>query len=263
MNRRAEHSTSLAQRVTLIGGAALLMGAAVLMLDDVASRRVVPANDVAPVSVITAAAPIPAEAGMFRTQPPELDDAPSRRPAHDRTIATFRALRAYPGAPPRIPHGLTADEFRTTACRTCHERGGYVPRFDAYAPVTPHPELTGCLQCHTGDADLIGTALPGAAADDVCRQCHSPGVRRALPALDWRAAAWPELSRTTDTPPPIPHDLGMRGNCVACHAGPGAVAELRTDHPERADCRQCHLHTAGDTVEFQRPRASLSDGGER
>jgi nitrate reductase (cytochrome), electron transfer subunit len=263
MSRRAEHSTSLAVRVALIGGAAVLMATGVILLDDVASRRVVAADDVVPVSVITAATPIAAEADVFRTSPPDLDDAPSRRPAHGRSLATFRALRAYPGAPPRIPHGLTADEFRTTACRTCHERGGYVPRFDAYAPVTPHPELADCLQCHTGDADLVGTALPGAAVDGVCRQCHTPGVRRALPALDWRAAPWPELARATNTPPPIPHDLTLRGNCVACHAGPGAVAELRTTHPERADCRQCHLHAAEGTDEYRRPGVSPSDGAEQ
>ncbi len=39
----------------------------------------------------------------------------------------------------------------------------------------------------------------------------------------------------------IPHDLQLRGNCLACHGGPAAVAEIRTAHPERANCRQCHV----------------------
>jgi cytochrome c-type protein NapB len=52
-------------------------------------------------------------------------------------------------------------------------------------------------------------------------------------------------------PPPIPHSPDMRGNCVACHAGPGAVAEIRTPHPERANCRQCHVPTE-DSGTFDR-----------
>jgi hypothetical protein len=33
----------------------------------------------------------------------------------------------------------------------------------------------------------------------------------------------------------------MRENCIACHDGPGAREEVRTNHPERWRCRQCHL----------------------
>ena len=68
-------------------------------------------------------------------------------------------------------------------------------------------------------------------------------LRRAEASRDWRPMAWPQLARTPpgSAPPPIPHDLQFRGNCLACHAGPAAVAEIRTTHPERADCRQCHV----------------------
>jgi hypothetical protein len=191
--------------------------------------------------------PIAAEALVFSMRPDAaaLGAQAHRRPdAHPRTLATYRALRAYPGAPPRVPHGLTPDEFRGTVCNTCHERGGYSPRFGAYVPLAPHPELTSCLQCHATDAALVGVALPDRRPDALCHQCHSavrlgPGDSR----IDWQPAPWPRLTgRPGDgTPPEIPHDLQLRGNCLACHMGPAAVAEIRTSHPERSNCRQCHL----------------------
>ena len=48
--------------------------------------------------------------------------------------------------------------------------------------------------------------------------------------------------RLTDySPPVIPHKTFMRENCTACHTGPAAREEIRTPHPERARCRQCHV----------------------
>jgi nitrate reductase (cytochrome), electron transfer subunit len=200
----------------------------------------------------TAAQPIAAEALVFSLRPDDaaLDAHAHRRPdAHPRTLATFRALRAYPGAPPRVPHGLTPDEFRGTMCNTCHERGGYSQRFGAYVPLVPHPELTSCLQCHATDVALVGVALPDRRPDALCNQCHSVARnRRSEHDSDWRPAPWPQLSRAADgTPPEIPHDLQLRGNCLACHMGPAAVAEIRTSHPERSNCRQCHLAREHDS----------------
>jgi len=43
------------------------------------------------------------------------------------------------------------------------------------------------------------------------------------------------------SPPTIPHRVLMRENCVACHSGPAAREEIRTTHPERTRCRQCHV----------------------
>jgi cytochrome c-type protein NapB len=42
------------------------------------------------------------------------------------------------------------------------------------------------------------------------------------------------------SPPTIPHKTFMRENCSACHSGPAAREEIRTSHPERIRCRQCH-----------------------
>ncbi len=203
---------------------------------------------------------IAAEAQVFRLDPNlmAIDPAtPRERQAHPRTLRTFRYLRAYPGAPPRVPHGLTPDEFRTGACNTCHERGGYSQRFAAYAPVTPHPEWGFCLQCHVGDDAVTGISHPSSDPNARCRQCHGPSgpAREDTDAgVDWRAAAWPPLARMSPgrNPPAIPHDLQVRGRCPACHAGPAAVAEIRTGHPEWTDCRQCHVTREDDAGTFTR-----------
>ena len=127
-------------------------------------------------------------------------------------------------------------------------------RFEAYAPVTPHPELTDCLQCHVADDAVVGISLPNDAPDALCRQCHAPGVVRSGHANDnERSALWPVVQATSsaDPPPPIPHELTLRSNCVACHAGPAAVQEIRTSHPERASCLQCHV-TSSAAPPFKR-----------
>jgi nitrate reductase cytochrome c-type subunit len=211
-----------------------------------------PADGAPSAYVVLRASPIAAEHDVLRGSPeavPAPPWLPRRGTAHPRTLATARALRAYAGAPPRIPHGLTREEFRSARCLTCHARGGYSPRFGAYVPVTPHPEFEGCLQCHVPDDAVVRVSLPDRARDATCHQCHPPGApQRALPASDWVAAPWPTLAAPQFVPPTIPHPLQLRGNCLACHMGPGAVAEIRTTHPERANCRQCHV-AAGDATD--------------
>ena len=233
----------------LTGSAFMAIGAVI-----VAVKRAPPPRppEPAPVAVAVLAAPLESiadEAQVFRTTPAMMAIAAAarrEREAHPRNLETFHYLRAYPGAPPRIPHELTPEEFRTSACKTCHERGGYSRRFHAYVPLTPHPDKGECLQCHVGADELMAIPLLSPDSSRRCHQCHGAGGRPpgyAENLLGWRPAAWPQLPVVTpgETPPPIPHDLQGRGNCLACHAGPGAVAEIRTSHPEWADCRQCHV----------------------
>jgi cytochrome c-type protein NapB len=242
----------------LVASVAVAVAAGVTAVNRAARRpRPAPAGDSSVALVAPPAQPIPAEAEVFRTHggvtaiPPAGERA---RDAHPRTLARFQFLRAYPGAPPRIPHGFTADEFRTGACNTCHQRGGYSPRFDAYVPVTPHPEMPACLQCHVGRDEVTGVSLPSLDPSTICRQCHAAGAPRWAEALvDWRPMAWPSRVRRENDVPPIPHDLFFRGNCLACHSGPSAVAEIRTSHPERANCRQCHVLPDSAVGEFTRP----------
>lgn len=249
-----------------IGVAAGLVPVLVPALARSGVEETAPATPIAQPTSIVAGAPIASEALVFRsaTAPVANDPAaPRRSGAHPRDLTTFRSVRAYPGAPPRVPHGLTDEEFREGRCNNCHQRGGWVARFAAYAPLAPHPDMGGCLQCHATDAAVVGVPLP--ARDDlVCGQCHRPAAA-VVPFVgsDWRPAAWPTLATAAATaagadpaaevPPPIPHALDSRGYCQACHAGPGAVEEIRTTHPERADCRQCHVQVSEDEEVFVRP----------
>jgi nitrate reductase (cytochrome), electron transfer subunit len=75
-------------------------------------------------------------------------DMPPASGTGRRSLKGYYTLRAYAGAPPIVPHEIDADIFRTQSCNICHERGGFVAKFNAYAPVTPHPQYANCLQCH-------------------------------------------------------------------------------------------------------------------
>jgi cytochrome c-type protein NapB len=254
-------------RIFLLASAVAAVSAVV-----VAARRMAPSVPAEPETVTATIVeapgePIPEEASVFRTSEAMLAIEPTpgaRRPAHPRTLKTFRALRAYPGAPPRIPHGLTPMEFQTGDCNTCHQRGGYSQRFGAYVPITPHPEMGACLQCHVGDATLMALALPSQDPNARCLQCHAAGATSQLDAtISWTPGPWPVTTPTApgDPPPPIPHTLQLRGNCLACHAAPAGVAEIRTRHPERANCRQCHLEASASALAWTRPDGDRSAPG--
>lgn len=138
-----------------------------------------------------------------------------------RNLNSFYELRQYPGSPPRIPHSVPFF-FRddTADCLACHGKGGYDARQNTYIPVTPHPENENCLQCH----------MP--------RRTDTLFVE-----TDWQSISPPKLGRSQlgGSPPPIPHSLQLREDCIACHTGPGAVAEIRVEHASRGNCRQCHV----------------------
>lgn len=140
-----------------------------------------------------------------------------------RTLNDYYARRAYPGAPPAIPHAeMNGSDYGPAPCLGCHRNGGFVPQFKAFAPITPHPELGACNQCHV-----------------------AAGEGSAFRATEFIAAAEPPINQEylNGAPPPIPHGLDMRNNCLSCHASPSAPKEIRTDHPERVNCRQCHAAT--------------------
>ncbi len=131
---------------------------------------------------------------MFRTTRGDMlaiePAARRERAAHPRTLTTARFLRAYPGAPPRIPHALTADEFRTDACNTCHERGGYSQRFAAYVPVTPASRERGmCLQCHVGEDDVMASRSLSADPNSRCPSATVPSGRPS--AAPKPRSTWP------------------------------------------------------------------------
>jgi nitrate reductase (cytochrome), electron transfer subunit len=154
--------------------------------------------------------------------------------AGDRNLAGYYQLRQYPGSPPRIPHPTDqpfgGDE---NDCLSCHAKGGYSGEFGKFVPVTPHPENSLCYQCH---------------ARQVTEATFVPST--------WQSITPPRLglSFLPGSPPSIPHALQLRENCIACHAGPGAVAEIRVAHAPRGYCRQCHVSAAQQDAfsEFRR-----------
>jgi cytochrome c-type protein NapB len=153
---------------------------------------------------------------------------PSSVPVPDRdgafkTAAAERAgRRLYDGAPPVIPHGKQG-----AACVSCHNQEGMAVEGLGFAPPSPHEKTQGlsaiawCQQCHV----FSGDSAPRVAND-------FEGLRQDLR----RGERLHDLA-----PPVIPHKVFMRENCQACHAGPAAREEIRTDHPERLQCKQCHV----------------------
>jgi len=138
-----------------------------------------------------------------------------------RNLHTFYELRQYPGSPPMIPHAVgTSFGEEPDECLACHKDGGYNEELQAFVPVSPHPENTSCRQCHVPKR-----------TDTLFRESN------------WQSIEPPTLGRSElpGSPPPIPHSLQMREDCIACHTGNAAVAEIRVEHGSRGNCRQCHL----------------------
>ena len=152
-----------------------------------------------------------------------------------RNLAGFYALRQYPGSPPRIPHQVDLTfSGNETDCLSCHRSGGFSQEFGKFVPVTPHPENTLCYQCH---AQVL--------------------TEKKFVETNWKSIKPPRLglSFLGSSPPPVPHSLQLRENCIACHTGPGAVAEIQIEHASRGDCRQCHATVVQTTPlkVFERP----------
>ncbi len=138
----------------------------------------------------------------------------------ERTLSEYYSRRQYVGSPPFIPHKVEEADGAQIECLTCHGRGGWTEELRRNTPLTPHPEQVACRQCH---ARMITDKL--------------------FIANNWMSISPPRLGRShlPGAPPHIPHDLQMRGNCIACHVGPGSVTTIRVEHPSRGNCRQCHV----------------------
>ncbi len=152
-----------------------------------------------------------------------------------RNLSNFYSLRQYPGSPPRIPHPVDLTfSGNETDCLSCHEKGGYSQEFGKFAPVTPHPENTLCYQCHA-----------------------QVQTEELFVKSEWQSIQPPRLGQSflSSSPPPVPHSLQLRENCIACHTGPGAVEEIRVTHAGRGDCRQCHATVVQTAIlqMFKRP----------
>lgn len=175
---------------------------------------------------------IPSEAGVFKRSEHALDYAEMPVDvAHQRSLETYYNNRAYHGAPPSIPHPVVEKQnIGGNSCLKCHENGGFVTKFNAYASVTPHPELVNCKQCHVAQ-----------------------GKQSLFREGDYKNVTEPKVGNNNalvGSPPIIPHQIQLRENCLACHAGPSAPKEIRVSHPDRVNCRQCHVPNTKEVTEI-------------
>lgn len=138
--------------------------------------------------------------------------------------------RSFFGAPPPVSHSLQT-ERSSAYCLQCHALENRIEkRHKAIAPV-PHAEFSQCMQCHVSG-----------------RERDVPAFRENLfVGLDFPGKG----SRANDyAPPTIPHKTFMRENCLSCHGVTGDFA-IKTPHPIRSQCRQCHAPEAAQ--DYTRP----------
>lgn len=151
-------------------------------------------------------------AGPFLTA---LDRAGAREVA----LEARAERRAYDGAPPVLPHSAVFGDG-TNTCLDCHMQGMTLGSRVAH-PMS-HPPFSNCLQCHV---ETSNRQFPPQA-----------DVRTSFAGL---ASPGPGARQSALAPPQIPHGIAMRGQCLSCHGEFGHEG-LRTTHPERANCVQCH-----------------------
>jgi nitrate reductase (cytochrome), electron transfer subunit len=140
-------------------------------------------------------------------------------------------LRAYHGAPPVIPHPIAQDT--APACMACHEKG---IRFGALraAPI-PHQVYTSCTQCHAAvyPNQPWGERSQGLLEDPRNVENSFAGAQSPNAGPRWTQIA----------PPAVAHDTFMHERCISCH-GPNGRDALRSTHPQRQNCLQCHVMQA-------------------
>jgi cytochrome c-type protein NapB len=145
-------------------------------------------------------------------------------PAEKRMALAERATRrAFAGAPPVVPHPVDARRG-DAACTACHGDG--LALGVQAAPRMSHAFMASCTQCH----------VERHASELTPREAIRSGFTR-LDEPEGGERAWP------GAPPVIPHGTRMRSDCLSCH-GPLGREALRTTHPERASCTQCHAPSA-------------------
>lgn len=158
-------------------------------------------------------------------EPPKALDPDARTTA----LTERMQRRAYDGAPPVIPHPITSR--KVDSCLACHRDG--IAMADHVAPRIPHQAYSSCTQCHVESASSHFMDQPTAG---------NTFAGFFAPPLSHRAAL--------GAPPVIPHATAMRIDCVACHGLLGREG-LRTTHPERQNCLQCHATAA--SLDFMSP----------
>ena len=147
----------------------------------------------------------------------EIDDEDSRA-----------VLRAFYTSPPVVPHKVESENSKD--CLECHLN---VTKLEdgRIGPKTPHPQFTSCLQCH-----VPGQKMPNIQFISQWKRLDEPK----------RGDRW-----FTTSPPTVPHRIKLRENCLSCHGPENPNMELRTPHPERTSCLQCHVPNYNNQFEIK------------
>jgi len=163
---------------------------------------------------------------------PYNDQRDFSQPHREAVVGTrITADRSFFGAPPPMPHTFVLSERNADYCLQCHAKENRVAkRHQAIAPV-PHQEFSQCMQCHVR---VVDPKLPLFRANEFVGLDY-PG--KGLRAHDY-------------APPTVPHKTFMRENCLSCH-GPTGNFAIKSPHPIRSQCRQCHAPEA--LMDYTRP----------
>lgn len=140
--------------------------------------------------------------------------------------------RAYEGAPPSVPHPIREKGYAD--CMACHGEGVKID--GKLATQMSHEYLTNCTQCHVPETGSV--PAPDSRYDELPLDNAFAGLKR-----------WGEGQRAhPGAPPTNPHPMDMREDCMSCH-GTLARPGIRTTHPWKTQCAQCHAPSA--TLEQQ------------
>jgi cytochrome c-type protein NapB len=160
---------------------------------------------------------------LLVSPPPSTPTPPATDAERADAIADRMQRRAYDGAPPVIPHPITQDT--SAACLACHAEGLVVK--DRVAPRLSHAPHANCTQCHV---PALGLPIQEAGlAKAIAENGFQGWIQQGRGSRAWEGA-----------PPTVPHTTLMRSDCLSCHGTRGHVG-LRTPHPERVACVQCHV----------------------
>lgn len=130
------------------------------------------------------------------------------------------ANRAFYTAPPTVTHEL--DNLGNEDCQICHE--DVLDLGDRVSIPTPHPQFSNCLQCHVGTG-------PPAFLDQVEIESGWIGLEDPV-----------KIERRNEVAPPVlSHRLFLRDKCLSCHHPEHPRVNMRTSHPDRSNCLQCHV----------------------
>ncbi len=157
-------------------------------------------------------------------------------------LAERAARRAFNGAPPTVPHPI--DQHSSQSCIACHGQG--VRTDSLRIPQMPHPFYASCTQCHVESRSTF-VADTSADKQDIKEDAGKIGERAVQQPVQnnfvGSAAPTGGPRAFPGAPPQIPHSTWMRSDCNSCHGLAGQQG-MRTTHPWRRSCEQCHAPSA-------------------